>query len=134
MGASPEVLDRLTAQMTRQLIDERLRLQEIQRRHILVHDAEIAAAIREVETRNGMPEGTLRKRLTATGVDFGTLVDQMRVQIGWGRVLREVLGPRTQVTDADVADQVALLKAETGQEEFQGGRDLRHGRRPVPAA
>jgi peptidyl-prolyl cis-trans isomerase SurA len=43
----------------------------------------------------------------------------MRVQIGWGRVLREVLGSRAQVTDADVADQLALLKSETGQEEYR---------------
>ncbi len=35
---TPEVLDRLRPQITRQLIDERLRLQEIQRRKIVVPD------------------------------------------------------------------------------------------------
>ena len=40
-----DVLDRLTPQITRQLIDERLRLQEIQRRRIVVQDKEIAEAI-----------------------------------------------------------------------------------------
>lgn len=119
MPAAPEVLDRLTPQVTRQLIDERLRLQELQRRHVIVQDAEIAAAIREIEQRNGMPEGTLRRRLSADGVEFRTLIDQVRVQIGWGRVLRQVLGQQGEVAEADIKEQEALLKEQTGQQEFR---------------
>jgi peptidyl-prolyl cis-trans isomerase SurA len=119
MSAASDVLNRLTPQVTRQLIDERLRLQEVQRRHVIVHDNEIAAAIREIEQRNGMPEGTLRRRLSADGVEFRTLIDQVRAQIGWSRVLREVLGPQTNITDADIQEQANLLKAQTGQQEFR---------------
>ena len=39
---SQEVLDRLKPQITRQLIDERLRMQEVQRRHIVIPDKAIA--------------------------------------------------------------------------------------------
>ena len=119
MPAAPEVLDRLTPQVTRQLIDERLRLQELLRRHVIVQDAEIAAAIREIEQRNGMPEGTLRRRLSADGVEFRTLIDQVRVQIGWGRVLHQVLGQQAQIADAEIEEQANLLKEQTGQEEFR---------------
>lgn len=118
---SPEVLDRLRPQIKRQLIDERLRLQEVQRRRILVSDADIAAAIREVEARNNMPPGTLRQRLAADGVAYRTLVDQVRVQIGWTRVLRQQLGPQLHVSDADIAEQEQLLKAQFGQPEFHIG-------------
>ena len=118
MPAALDVLDRLTPQVTRQLIDEKLRLQEIQRRHVIVHDAEIAAAIREIEQRNGLPPGTLARRLSSDGVEFTTLVDQVRVQIGWSRVLREVLGSQADITDADIQEQANLLKAQTGQQEF----------------
>ena len=90
---SAEVLDRLTPQITRQLIDERLRLQEVQRRRIVVTDQEIGRSIAEVEARNGMVPGTLRQRLSTDRVEFRTLVDQLRVQIGWTRVLRSQLGP-----------------------------------------
>ena len=119
MPAAQEVLDRLTPQVTRQLIDERLRLQEVLRRHVVVQDNEIAGAIREIEQRNGMPEGTLRRRLSADGVEFRTLIDQVRVQIGWGRVLRQVLGQQTEITDADIQEQANLLKEQTGQLEFR---------------
>ena len=121
LPASPEVLDRLVPQITRQLIDERLRLQEVQRRRIVVTDQEIAKAIGEVEARNGMPAGTLHQRLAADNVEFRTLVDQMRVQIGWTRVLREVLGNQAQVTPADIAEQERLLKQQEGQTEFRVG-------------
>jgi peptidyl-prolyl cis-trans isomerase SurA len=119
LPAAQEVLDRLTPQITRQLIDERLRLQEVQRRRILVSDQDIAKAIEEVETRNGMPAGTLRQRLAADGVAYRTLVDQIRVQIGWTRVLRQQLGPQLQVSDADVAERERLLKAQSGKPEFR---------------
>ena len=41
---TPDVLSRLRPQVTRQLVDERLRLQEEQKRKIIVSDKEIADA------------------------------------------------------------------------------------------
>ena len=117
-GVAPEVLDRLTAQVTRELIDERLRLQEVQRRHIVVSDQDIAAAIGNIEQRNNMPPGGLRNRLSSVGIDIRTLIDQLRVQIGWNRVLHDVLGRQADVTDADVKEQQELLKADIGKPEF----------------
>lgn len=116
-----EVLDRLTGQVTRQLIDERLRLQEAQRRRVVVQDAEIAASISEVEQRNGMPPGLLAKQLNANGVSLRTLIDQFRVQIAWGRVLRQQVAAQGQPSDADVAEQEAQLKAQIGQPEYRVG-------------
>ena len=119
LPTSRDVLDRLTPQVTQQLIDERLRLQEIQRRHILITDDEIAKSIGEVEQRNNMTQGTLQRRLAGDGVSLRTLVDQIRVQIGWGRVLHQVLGSQAQISDADVAERARVLKSEIGQPEYR---------------
>jgi peptidyl-prolyl cis-trans isomerase SurA len=121
MGLSPDVLARLRPQVTQQLIDERLRLQEEQRRKIVVSDKEIADAVNGIEQRNGMGKGALRASLGAEGVALRTLYDQTRVQLGWTRVLREELGPRADISDADVAAQQAVLKAEAGQAEYHVG-------------
>ncbi len=118
MGLSPEVLERLRPQITRQLIDERLRLQEVLRRHIVVPDKEIAAAINEIESRNGMPSGTLRAKLNADGIGMRTLVDQIRVQLGWTRVLREQLAERAQITPAEVVEHQKLLAQQVGKPEY----------------
>src|SRR5262245_60953027 len=45
---TPDVLDRLKHQITRQLIDEKLRMQEVQRRHIVIQDKAIAEAIQGI--------------------------------------------------------------------------------------
>jgi len=116
---APETLDRLAPQITRALIDERLQLQEMLRRKIVVPDADIASAIGEIEQRNGMKPGALRANLANEGVALRTLVDQIRVQLGWTRVLRDRLGEKADVTPADIADRLAQLKAETGQPEYR---------------
>ena len=119
LPANPEVIARLRPQVTQQLIDERLRLQEEQRRKIVVSDKEIASSIDDIEKRNGMEPGMLRAKLGSQGVALRTLIDQVRVQIGWTRVLRDELADRTQVSDADIAEQQAQIKAQAGQPEYR---------------
>ena len=114
-----EVLDRLTPQVTRLLIDERLRLQEVQRRRIVVADKDIAEAIGGVEKQNRMAPGALRGTLASGGIEMRTLIDQIRVQIGWGRVLRAQLGDSAGITAADIAAQERVLKAQSGKPEYR---------------
>ena len=121
LPTNTEVLDRLGPQVAKQLVDERLRLQEIQRRHIVVADQEIAKAIADVEARNNMQPGTLRRRLAVDGVELRTLIDQIRVQIGWSRVLRQELGPKMQISETDVTERARLLKELVGQNEYRVG-------------
>jgi peptidyl-prolyl cis-trans isomerase SurA len=117
-GISPDILDRLTPQIVRQLINERLRLQEIQRRHIVITDQQIATAIHDIEQRNNMPPGGLRAKLGSVGVDIRTLIDQIRVQIGWNQVLRQVIGAQSDISAADIKQRQDLLKSELGKPEF----------------
>ncbi len=119
MALTPEVLDRLRPQIARQLIDERLRLQEVQRRHIVVPDKAIADAIREIEARNGMQPGTMAAKLTADGVGMRTLVDQIRVQLGWTRVLRQQLGENATIKPSEIAEQQKLQEQQVGKPEYR---------------
>ncbi len=114
----PEVLERLRPQIIRQLVDERLRMQEVERQHIVVEGKQIAAAIQEIENHNGMPAGALRAKLSADGVSFTTLVDQVRTEIGWTMLLRQQMGDRLKVSDADVAERTRTLTEEVGRPEF----------------
>jgi len=118
LPVTQQVLDRLTPQVIKQLIDERLRLQEIQRRRIVVSDQDIADAIAGIERRNEMPEGAMRARLRGQGVEFRTLIDQIRVQIGWSRVLRQVLGAQAEPTESEIAERARATEARTGQPEY----------------
>ncbi|MGI3778364.1 MAG: peptidylprolyl isomerase [Janthinobacterium lividum] len=118
---SPELLERLRPQITRQLIDERLRAQEIQRRKIVVSDADVAEAIGEIEKRNNLPPGQLRDKLEGEGVAARTLFDQIRTQIGWTRVLREMVGEKIRPSEADIAEKQRAYTADTGKPEYHVG-------------
>ncbi|MDE2006487.1 MAG: peptidylprolyl isomerase, partial [Rhodospirillales bacterium] len=115
---TPDVIERLKGQVARQLIDEKLRMQAVERAHIVVPDKAIAEAIGNIEKHNGMPPGTLRARLEKSGVSFTTLVDQIRTQLGWTQLLRETLGARGVVSDAAVKARQALLAQRRGQTEY----------------
>jgi peptidyl-prolyl cis-trans isomerase SurA len=118
---APDVIDRLKPQILRQLIDERLRVQEAQRRKIVVQDAQIAAAIKDIETRNNMPAGALRAKLASDGVSTRTLIDQIRAQLAWSQMMRDVMGEKVIVTPGDVAEQQKLAATQVGQTEYRLG-------------
>ena len=115
---SPDVLARLKPQIARQMIDEKIRMQAVERSHIVVPDKAIADAIGAIEKRNGMPPGALKARLAKAGVSFTTLVDQIRTQLGWTQLLREQIGARGNVSDAAVRARQALLAQRIGQTEY----------------
>ena len=114
-----DVLTRLRPQITRQLIDEKLRMQEIQQRHINIPPEQIAKSIDDIERRNGMPKNALRDRLGKDGVSMTTLIDQIRVQLAWTGVLREQLGERARVSSADIKQRQESLKRESGEPEYE---------------
>jgi len=118
IGVAPEVLERLSPQVTRLLIDERIRLQEVQRRRLPVTDAEVAEAIRELEQRNSLPAGALRLQLRQIGIAPRVLYDQIRTQIGWSRLLRQQLGPNALPSDTEVQETMRAATARVGQPEY----------------
>jgi peptidyl-prolyl cis-trans isomerase SurA len=115
---TPEVLDRITPQVRRLLVDERLRLQEVQRRRILVTDGEIAAAVGRIEQQNNMSPGGLRASLARQGIDIRALYGQLRATIGWSKLVRAELGAQAEVDPELVRERLRALEAATGQPEF----------------
>ncbi len=118
LGSQAEMLARLRPQITRQLVDEKLRMQDVESKHIVVSDKQIADAISEIESRNGMPAGALRTKLSGDRISFTTLVDQVRTEIGWTMLLRDMLGSRLKVSEADVAQRMRALTQDIGRPEY----------------
>jgi len=121
LSASPQSLDRLNPQVIRLLIDEKLRLQEAQRRRVPVADADIAQAVADIERRNNMRSGGLVAQLRRAGVEPRVLFDQLRVQIAWSRLIRAMLAAQTPLSDAEIADFIAATRARAGQPEYLVG-------------
>ena len=116
---TPDVLDRLRPQIRSQLVDERLRMQEIQRRHIVIQDKQIAAAIARSRPQQPADRARCGQKLAADGIGLRTLVDQIRTQLGWGQVMREQLGTQVDVAPDVIAERQAALRSMTGQPEYR---------------
>lgn len=121
VGASPETIARLRPQVLRLVVDERLRIQEVQRRRIGVSDQDIAEAMGDIERRNGLPNGAMRAQLRNAGIQPRVLFDQIRAQIGWGRLLRQALGPLGEISEQEVAGAIANRRTQEARAEFLVG-------------
>jgi peptidyl-prolyl cis-trans isomerase SurA len=118
---TPAVLDRVTPQVKRLLIDEKLRQQEALRRRVGATDQEIANAVARLEAQNGMQAGALRATLARQGIDIRALFSQIRAQIAWGKLVRQQLGQQGQITEDEVRERLREIQAATGQPEFLVG-------------
>lgn len=117
-GITGDTGSRANDQILRLLIDERLRTQEVARRRIPVTDQDIAGAVGEIESRNGLPSGGLRENLRRAGIDPRVLYDQIRAQIGWNRLLRSQLGSQANIGQAEIDEYMNAARARLGQPEF----------------
>jgi peptidyl-prolyl cis-trans isomerase SurA len=118
MQLTPDALARLSPQITTQLINQTLQLQEINRRKVVVQENDIGAAIDRIEQGNNLPPGGLRQKLEASGVPYSTLIAQIRTELGWQDVLHQALGPELQPTQGDLNAEKKALKAEIGSTQY----------------
>lgn len=112
-----DTVTRLQPQILRNLIDERLQLQEAQRLGISVPDQEVEAAMRRIEQANRMPANALPDMLRRAGVPPSALATQIRSTIAWQRAVQLRLLPTVQVSEDDVREVQERLQASRGNVE-----------------
>jgi peptidyl-prolyl cis-trans isomerase SurA len=118
MKPTPDILTRLKPQITQQLIDQTLQMQEISKMKVNVPEADVATAIGRIEQGNNLPAGGLRAKMAASGIAFSSLVAQIRTELGWQAVLHKVLGSELQPTKGDIEAEKTALKAQIGTTQY----------------
>lgn len=103
LSNTPETLQRVRPQVARQLIDERLQMQEAQRQSIEISDKEVADAIAGIEAQRGMKPGSILAMLKDNNVPTETFTRQIRAQLAWGRLVQKKLRPRIRISDEEIA-------------------------------
>jgi peptidyl-prolyl cis-trans isomerase SurA len=108
---TPQARQGLTPQVLRGLVEEALQLQEAQRLGITVTDQEMNQALANIAERNNMDLQGMRRLLADAGINFETLLAQIRSQIAWVKVVNQQVRPRVNVTvdQLDLAVQEARL-------------------------
>jgi peptidyl-prolyl cis-trans isomerase SurA len=117
MQDTPENRKRIEPRVLRQLIDERLQMQEAKRLNVAVTKDQIDAALAQIEQRNNMPKGALDKYLEQAGISRASLVDQITASLAWEKVVSNRLVQEVSVSDEQVKEAMDRLKTEVGKPE-----------------
>ncbi len=116
---TPEVMQKIGPQVLRALIDEKLRLQEAKRQKVTVSDAELKAALAQIERGNRIPPGTLESYLRARGIDPETVIEQVRAQIAWSRLVALRRKSEIKVSEDEVDAEIKRIEASRGSVEYR---------------
>jgi len=112
---------RLRLQILRNIIDEKLQIQEARSNDIMVPDAEIDQAFTRVAGNFRLKPPQLEAQLIANGSSASSLKQQIRAEIYWSRVLRRKVEPFVNVGDDEVQAIITKLEASKGQNEYHVG-------------
>lgn len=102
--------NRLTAQVLRSMVDERLQLQEAKRLNIRVEQKEIDDALARIEKQNNVPPGQLAERLRSEGMSIESLETQVQAALAWAKVVRRRGGRFATVNDDEIDETMATIK------------------------
>ncbi len=110
--------DRLSKQVLRGLIEERLQLQEAGRLSVSVAPNELNRAITDIAQRNKMSADELQELLKGNDISPSTLFDQLRAQIAWLKIVNQRLRPQVNVTVDQLEIAIEEAKLNQGQPEY----------------
>src|SRR5262245_25201337 len=116
---TPETRDRLMPQVLRNLIDDRLKLQEAKRENITVNPADVEKRIDAIGERNNMSRDELSDFLRGNGILVEALADQINAELSWARLVQRKLRPRITITDQEINDEANRIRATAGDTEYK---------------
>lgn len=116
---SEEVRNRLVPQVLRNLIDDRLKLQEAKRAGIKVNPADIEKRIDALAERNNMTRDELSDFLLSNGILVDAIADQLLAELSWARLVQRRLRPRILITDQEINEEAGRIKATQGEAEYK---------------
>ena len=114
---SPELRQRMAAQILRQMVDERLQIQDAKRLGLKATDGEMQQRFGDIERAAGMPRGQFRQYLQSVGVPLDIAVQQIEAQISWTKIVRRKVRPLVDVSEAEIDDALNRMKSNVGKTE-----------------
>jgi peptidyl-prolyl cis-trans isomerase SurA len=114
---TPEMHQRLAPQILRQMIDEKLQIQNAKSLGVAPTQGEVAARVSEIERSAGMAQGTFKAYLQSIGVPFDIAAQQIEATIAWAKIIRRKVRPQVDVSDTDIDDALNRIHANVGKTE-----------------
>ena len=111
---TPQKSNEMAPQILQQLINEKLQMQEAERRGIEVTQSDIDLAKSTIEQNAGLASGMLDKFLEQRRVAAGTIEDQIKPQVAWQKLLG-TMRRDVQISDAEIDENLARIESNQGK-------------------
>ncbi|MCH2037318.1 MAG: peptidylprolyl isomerase [Rickettsiales bacterium] len=108
------ISDELRSQVIQMIVDEKLYLQEANRLGISISEAELDMAVRNLERKNTLPEGSFYRFISERGLDEDQFVEQLKAQIAWSKIIASQIRPNVLVTEQEVDEEFERLLSASG--------------------
>jgi peptidyl-prolyl cis-trans isomerase SurA len=112
---------RLRLQVMRNLIDEKLQIQEAASNDIRISEAEVERSYERVAQNFRRSPAAFEEYLRQAGSSPAAIKSQIRGELAWSRVLRRKVEPLVNVGDDEVQAVIAKLNAAKGKDEYHVG-------------
>lgn len=116
-----EERERLRAQILRNLIDEKLQIQEARAKEITVDEGDVDGTFGRVAKNFKKSPEEFETYLRDQGASPATLRQQIRAELAWNRLMRRKVEPFVNVGDDEVNGVIAKLEAAKGKDEYRVG-------------
>jgi peptidyl-prolyl cis-trans isomerase SurA len=117
MQDSADLQQRLAPQILRQMIDERLQIQNAQALGAKASEEEINQRVAEIERSAGLQRGQFKQYLQSIGVPFEIASQQIEAGLSWAKIVRRKVRPQVDVSEAEIDDGLARIRANAGKTE-----------------
>jgi peptidyl-prolyl cis-trans isomerase SurA len=119
LQSTPEMQNRARAQALRDLIDERLELDEAANFHIAITPQEIDRRLADVARQNNTDVAGLARQLGSSGVSISTLRDQVQADIAWTRLINGLYANRLRVSEDEIRATQERIAANASRPQYQ---------------
>lgn len=116
--ASGEMIKRVQGQVLEGLIAETVQIQEARRQGVAVSDDEVQGGFKKIAESNKFTAEQFKGILAKQGIRTASIERQIKAQLGWGKVIQQVLRPRVIVGEAEIAAERARMAESNGKMEY----------------
>lgn len=113
-----EALQQLQDQATKDLIDEKLKLQETAKFEVAIEESEIRNEIALMASQSNLSYDQLVTSLEAEGISVNSLKDQIKASIAWPQLVQGRFRDRIRVNDDEIEDTLSRMREDVSKEQF----------------
>lgn len=113
-----ESLNRVQAQALRNLVDEKIQIQEAEKYDQKISDDEINQSVIRLIGQNGLNPDDVVKQLAAANISIQTLRSQVESEIAWQRIVNGLYGSRIRISDAQINETLNRLTANASKPSY----------------